>query len=262
MRFGSSLSTYTLSNMQVEKNNEATTYEPYITPITKQLSLGDKELFEDSFISYENGDFYFNDNFIRYIGKVTFSSFDTTYNRCSGSYSISAPGLTNTVTSAYCTTLQFVTGSIYKTNPNGTFQVRGQATTNSFHLWLDNITTEEQARTYLSNTDFNIVSATKEPIKTKITEIFIDDYNSIESSYTLLNEEMMEYRLNNDISSDYQFMNELVFNTGNKISLINFFTFTLEASAFSIAVVTSGAFSRSKIWKRSVMIAFGSAVNV
>ena len=183
VRFGSSLSTYTLSNMQVEKNNEATTYEPYITPITKQLSLGDKELFEDSFISYENGDFYFNDNFIRYIGKVTFSSFDTTYNRCSGSYSISAPGLTNTVTSAYCTTLQFVTGSIYKTNPNGTFQVRGQATTNSFHLWLDNITTEEQARTYLSNTDFNIVSATKEPIKTKITDTTL--INQLEDIYNI-----------------------------------------------------------------------------
>lgn len=61
---------------QLETGSTATDYEPYITPITKQLSLGDKELFEDSFISYENGNFYFNDKYKKLF--PTAGTFDTT----------------------------------------------------------------------------------------------------------------------------------------------------------------------------------------
>ena len=58
---------YDINNIQVEYSSSATPYEPYITPITKQLSLGDRELYKNStIVRVSEGNWKFIDNW----GKV------------------------------------------------------------------------------------------------------------------------------------------------------------------------------------------------
>lgn len=53
--------------------------------------------------------------------------------------------------------------------------------------------------------------------------IFINDYNTIESSYTLLVDEMLEYTTSNDLPKDTKYMNDLDLNNGHDIYyLMNF----------------------------------------
>ena len=47
----------------VNEGNIALPFEPYITPITKQLSLGNLEIYEDGYFSYENNKWYLNNEY-------------------------------------------------------------------------------------------------------------------------------------------------------------------------------------------------------
>ena len=175
------------TNMILTIDEEDMTYEPYTEPITKQLSLGNKELFEDSFISWENGDYYFNDVYKRYIGTLTYNSYNADYKRALARMPIS--GIEEVCISGnakidYCTIAKNVTGTVNTTNPNASFTVRVKDThNNNVNFWFDDFTTSEIAEAFFNNREFNIVYKLETPIKTPITDTTL--INQLEDIYNM-----------------------------------------------------------------------------
>ena len=165
------------------ENTSTTTYEPYITPTSYQLSLGDKQLYGDSFIDRDsNGDWYFNDNYIKELFKNGSISRKTT--NTTGVYRFSIE-FTNPAKPIDNSDVADIKSNIFVAiTANNTYsKVQGVAINNagSIYFYGDDFKSYTQAEmtTYFSTKNDYIVYPLNTPIRTKITdETLINQLNA------------------------------------------------------------------------------------
>ncbi|MBQ6631955.1 MAG: hypothetical protein IJH55_07625 [Romboutsia sp.] len=154
--------------IMLNEGSTASPYEQYITPINKQLFLRDKELYEDSYISYENGDFYFNDNYKKTY--PTAGNFDTATSPYNNMIVFAKPtddikyNTYQTNTNNKCNKAPFLQTSYSAVQ---SYRVAGNAYGDRYVLVVPKTTTSEDVANIFNG--LYIIYQVTTPIKTKVT---------------------------------------------------------------------------------------------
>ena len=164
---GISTSDFTNVKIQVQEGSSATTYEPYITPITKTLALGDRKIYEGDYlwIDTSTGKKYHHHKFsdITFTGASS-ESWDRSNTNVTGEYrftnsSISSlvkkPADNNTPVSALCNRLLPETSNHTFTQTQG-FSVNASGVLN---LFIASLKSESVAnfKTWVASNNLNFV---------------------------------------------------------------------------------------------------------
>ncbi|MBQ6631953.1 MAG: hypothetical protein IJH55_07615 [Romboutsia sp.] len=178
---------------------------------TKTIDLGDKELFEDSFISYENGNFYFNDVFVN-IDLSTISSFTHVSSWANPTamvaYDVLNHGITgyNTVADIYCNRLiKNTPGNIATSVKNAI----GLGDTSNVFLSIDGLTSSSDYVNYFANNETYLVAKLQTPIKTPITDTtLISQLNAIQKLQQLTGTTIVEIVGDNGLNPTFKIVYE------------------------------------------------------
>ena len=168
--FDKSTIDFSTANFQIETGSTASTYEPYKTPHSYQLSLGDKELYEDSTIVRNiDGSWKFVDNWYR-LSSSEFSNLTISTSGSNKQFVVTKSNFIGVPTpkpgKIYCTHLKYNSSVWYTEGYCGI--VSPGAT-----LWMQMTQAFESVdafKTFITTNNMEIVYQTEQPIETSITD--------------------------------------------------------------------------------------------
>ena len=233
-----------INSMMLVEGTTLGDYEPYRTPITKQLSLGSKELFEDSFIDRDsNGDWYFNDNYLKELFKNMEIERATT--NTSGKYRFKfTPTIQAKATSSTSDIADIYSNIASKESANATYSCENGlaiATTGNIFIYRDEFSaynTQTMTEYYSTSNDY-VVYPLAETIRTKITdETLISQLNAIQKLQQFNGTTIVEIQGN--LPADFKLVYE-----NDSISDLNTRVASLESGKLDKTAIVSSVSSSS-----------------
>ena len=157
------------TKVQLEENNQATTYEPYQTPQTYQLSLGNKQLYEDCYIVGTPDNWKFVDNWYR-LSSSEFSNLTISTSGSNKQFVVTKSNFIGVPTpkpgKIYCTHLKYNSSVWYTEGYCG-------IVTPGATLWIymtEDFQSVDAFKTFITTNNMEIVYQTEQPIETPITD--------------------------------------------------------------------------------------------
>ena len=179
-----------LVNGQMESGDTLGTYEPYITPTTYQLSLGDKELFDECTIVGSPDNWKYVDNY--YKEKFSDTTIERAQTNTTGKYRFKiTPTQQAKGTSSTSEVADILSNIAIKESANATYSCENGiaiATTGNIFMYQDDFSAynSQQMIDYFENRDDYIVYPLATPIETPITdETLITQLNAWYNAHSL-----------------------------------------------------------------------------
>ena len=178
-----------------EANTYTLTYEPYITPTSYQLSLGDKKLYDECYIvgSPDNWKYVDKLKYIKVTSDFTISKTGSTANVL---FNVQAPTITNEIETP--ATNNTVVSDIYCNIAKGGYSANQLYASNIIGISINiykaiqlglgansEIDTVEKLKTYFDNNDVYFIYPLTTPIETPITdEALISQLNALYNAHS------------------------------------------------------------------------------